>query len=183
AEHAHPPHLRQLARQVQHNLRHQHRWASLAVHTHSCHETRPGERLPLLRPLLSGLPQQRLYLHPDEQIELLEAEAEANTTGSGHHSAGQAHRPAQTKAEPAPEPEWVLPTHAHEKWTLRNFALIFDHIPPVPPEPDNEAGGGGEEQLLAPWRKTKRLVLATVDTDSTITYYIVHEGVVKPRQN
>jgi tRNA-splicing endonuclease subunit Sen15 len=33
------------------------------------------------------------------------------------------------------------------------------------------------------WRKTKRLLLATLDDDSTVVYYIVHDGIVKPRQN
>lgn len=34
-----------------------------------------------------------------------------------------------------------------------------------------------------PWRKTKRVLLATLDDDSTVVYYIVHNGIVKPRQN
>jgi tRNA-splicing endonuclease subunit Sen15 len=33
------------------------------------------------------------------------------------------------------------------------------------------------------WRKTKRILLATLDDDSTVVYYIVHDGIVKPRQN
>jgi tRNA-splicing endonuclease subunit Sen15 len=33
------------------------------------------------------------------------------------------------------------------------------------------------------WRTTKRLLLATLDDDSTVVYYIVHDGIVKPRQN
>ena len=34
-----------------------------------------------------------------------------------------------------------------------------------------------------PWRTTKRILLATVDDDSTVVYYIIHDGIVKPRQN
>jgi tRNA-splicing endonuclease subunit Sen15, fungi type len=35
------------------------------------------------------------------------------------------------------------------------------------------------------WRITqpKRVVMAILDDDSTVVYYIVHDGVVKPRQN
>lgn len=88
------------------------------------------------------------------------------------------------------EREWVLPTHLREKWSLRGFAEVFDRIGDVPPEPggnDVESGGtdGGErrEEKTERRRGGKRVLLATVDTDSTIVYYIVHEGIVKPRQN
>jgi len=40
-----------------------------------------------------------------------------------------------------------------------------------------------EEEEVGKWRQTKRVVLATLDDDSTVVYYIVHDGVVKPRQN
>lgn len=88
------------------------------------------------------------------------------------------------------EREWVLPTHLREKWSLRKFAEVFDGIGDVPPEPDGEevegrVGNGGEEGKGKTQRRRagKRVLLATLDTDSTIVYYIVHEGIVKPRQN
>ena len=31
--------------------------------------------------------------------------------------------------------------------------------------------------------EVKRMLLATVDDDSTVVYYVVHDGIVKPRQN
>ena len=58
--------LHALAIQIQHNLQYQHSWTDLCIHTHS---PVTGELLP--RPLISGLPASRLYVHPDEQIELL----------------------------------------------------------------------------------------------------------------
>ncbi|KAI9862683.1 MAG: hypothetical protein M1813_004179 [Trichoglossum hirsutum] len=64
----------------------------------------------------------------------------------------------------ARELEWVLPTHVDEKWSLRRFQEVFDAVP---------AGDEGR----------KRVLLATVSGDSTIVYYIFHEGIVKPRQN
>ncbi|KAG6005513.1 hypothetical protein E4U21_007907 [Claviceps maximensis] len=63
-----------------------------------------------------------------------------------------------------PEYEWVLSTHLSEKWSLARFASIFDSI-------TNDSS------------RPKRIVLATVHNDSTIVYYIMHEGMVKPRQN
>ena len=49
-------------------------------------------------------------------------------------------------------------------------------------EASGEGADGGEGNK---WRTTqpKRLLLAILDDDSTIVYYIVHDGLVKPRQN
>ena len=51
--------------------------------------------------------------------------------------------------------------------------------------PSQERENGKERRQEEEWRvpRTKRVLLAIVDDDSTIVYYIVHEGVVKPRQN
>ncbi|KAF7561893.1 hypothetical protein G7046_g2253 [Stylonectria norvegica] len=64
----------------------------------------------------------------------------------------------------AAEQEWVLAVHPEEKWTLARFAEVFDGIQHVGP-------------------RGKRIVLATVHNDSTVVYYLMHEGMVKPRQN
>ncbi|KAH0553130.1 hypothetical protein GP486_006681 [Trichoglossum hirsutum] len=141
---AHPPHLRALASQTHHNLQHQHDWTSLATHTHSANA--PHRLLP--RPLLSGLPPQRIYTHPDTQAQQLMLSAD---------------RPRRPDDE-TPELEWILPTHVEERWSLRRFQEVFDALP---------AGDEGR----------KRVLLATVGGDSTIVYYILHEGIVKPRQN
>ena len=63
-----------------------------------------------------------------------------------------------------PELEWVIPVRLSEKWTLAKFAAVFDSI--------QESGSRG-----------KRIVLATMHNDSTVVYYLMHEGMVKPRQN
>ncbi|KAG6018360.1 hypothetical protein E4U43_002518 [Claviceps pusilla] len=63
-----------------------------------------------------------------------------------------------------PEYEWVLSTHLSEKWSLAKFASVFDSV-------QNDSS------------RPKRIVLATVHNDSTVVYYIMHEGMVKPRQN
>lgn len=99
-----------------------------------------------------------------------------------------------------------MPTHLREKWSLAKFAAVFDSIDlvPLPPGEDGPGGGGGgsgggtienrdeggEGREMR--RKTigvgtrrggKRVLLGTIGDDSTIVYYLVHEGVVKPRQN
>ena len=63
-----------------------------------------------------------------------------------------------------PEQEWVLALRLAEKWSLSRFASVFDSIP---------SNG----------RRPKRIVLATLHDDSTIVYYIMQEGMIKPRQN
>ncbi|KAF2463584.1 uncharacterized protein BDR25DRAFT_245110 [Lindgomyces ingoldianus] len=167
----HLPSLQALAVQIQYNLQHQHHWTDLRVHTHS-----PATNELLPRPLLSGLPPQRLYVHPDEQIELLK-DAERRRRAS--QKEGEDKGSLDVKADP--EREWILPTRLSEKWTLRRLNDVFSGITLVPPAA--ETLSKEKDRLANPWRTTKRLVLATVDSDSTVVYYIVHDGVVKPRQN
>lgn len=163
----HAPALHSLATQIQHNLQYQHNWTDLKVYTHS---PLTNELLP--RPILSGLPPNRLYIHPDEQIELLKAADRARKAKKEEDTGA-----LEVKAEP--ELEWILPARLSEKWTLRRLAEVFAALP-APSEPEPKSGEKKEEKS---WRKTKRLVLATVDTDSTVVYYIIQDGVVKPRQN
>lgn len=68
--------------------------------------------------------------------------------------------------------EWVLPVDLREKWTLRKWAEVFDSLP--------EGFWGLNKEGK---NKGKRLLLAVVSEDSTIVHYIVHDGIVKPRQN
>jgi len=157
----HPLYLHHLAATVLHNLQHQHNWTSLVIHTHST-----TNRL-LPRPIVSGLPPKRSYIHPDEQVEVIKAE----------HDTGKA-------IKQIPELEWVLPTHWDEKWSLGKFAEVFDAIDAVPPRENVEE----EEDLTVghKWRgknRQKRLLLSTVHDDSTVIYYIMHDGLAKPRQN
>jgi tRNA-splicing endonuclease subunit Sen15 len=166
----HLPSLQTLAIQVQHDLLYQHSWTDLRVHTHS-----PLSNEPLPRPLLSGLPPQRLYIHPDEQVALLK---EADKQRKAGEESG-AHVPLEVKADP--EREWILPTRLNEKWTLHRLSDVFGGIGIVPPAAETAATE--HDRPANPWRTTKRVILATVDPDSTVVYYIVHDGVVKPRQN
>lgn len=92
------------------------------------------------------------------------------------------------------EREWVLPTHLAEKWTVREFALVFDAVGPVPPGPGADTDDAEHEyekensrnRVGGGWRgekRQKRMMLATLHDDSTVVYYIMHDGLVKPRQN
>ncbi|KAI6091964.1 tRNA-splicing endonuclease subunit Sen15 [Hypoxylon rubiginosum] len=138
--------LEHLATSVLDNLRHQHDWTELQLLTHS-----PVDNSPLPRPLITGLPPRQLYLHPDDQIEMLKSR-----------------RNPEDRIPETPVVEWVLPTHVSEKWSLRSFASVFDSIP---------------TQASTPPDRAKRVLLATVHDDSTVVYYFMHDGIVKPRQN
>lgn len=90
-----------------------------------------------------------------------------------------------------PERIWVVPSALREKWTLRRFAECFEGVP-TPFEGRNmeaENDGDGQEDAkggeVRKWAgdDVKRILLATVDDDSTVVYYVVHDGIVKPRQN
>jgi tRNA-splicing endonuclease subunit Sen15 len=101
--------------------------------------------------------------------------------------------------EVLPEREWVLPSHLREKWTLRAFGETFDGLSKAPEptagtslfeEEDADAAEASVEgtvgdDISSSWRTKlpKRVLLATVDDDSTVVYYIIHDGIVKPRQN
>jgi tRNA-splicing endonuclease subunit Sen15 len=179
----HPSHLRHLALQIQHNLQYQHRWANLRIHTHSLLSLKP-----LARPIISGLPPRRLYVHPDEQIEMLTAQAARNKMQEEDSGQGHDQTEDDTELTFEPEEEWVLPTHLREEWSLQQFAEIFDNIGITPPVENRSSDGKTSEQKESPaqtnkWRTTKRMVLATLQDDSTVVYYIVHDGIVKPRQN
>ncbi|KAI0165803.1 tRNA-splicing endonuclease subunit Sen15 [Xylariaceae sp. FL1272] len=67
-----------------------------------------------------------------------------------------------------PEFEWVLPTYLAEKWSTKAFADVFDSLP-------SQASNHPD--------RPKRIVFAPMHSDSTVTYYIMHDGIVKPRQN
>ncbi|XXG96537.1 hypothetical protein Hte_002820 [Hypoxylon texense] len=135
-----------IAATVLDNLRYQHDWTELQLLTHS-----PVDNSPLPRPLITGLPPRQLYLHPDDQIEMLKS-----------------HPSPEDRIPETPVVEWVLPIHLSEKWSLRAFASVFDSMPP---------------QVSAAPDRVKRVLLATVHNDSTVVYYFMHDGIVKPRQN
>ncbi|KAF2734850.1 hypothetical protein EJ04DRAFT_534582 [Polyplosphaeria fusca] len=168
---SHLPSLQSLALQVHHNLQYQHSWSALRVHSHS---PLTNELLP--RPLISGLPTKRLYVHPDEQIELLK---QADRRRKAEDKDGGGNNVLDIRTEP--EREWLLPTRLGEEWTLHRLSDVFDTISLVPPsaEPEDSAS----DRPANPWRTTKRVVLATVSPDSTVVYYIVQDELVKPRQN
>ena len=111
-------------------------------------------------------------MHPDDQVEELKRGLDP------------------TKGEP--EREWVLPTHLAEKWSLRRFGEVFGAVGEEPPEEggmedvsrdESEDGGAGGGPGRKKRRGGKRILLATLGDDSTVVYYIVHDGIVKPRQN
>lgn len=178
--------------QILHNLQHQHLWTSLQIHDISIPPNDSQE--PVLADtstrdqtcsIISGIPPQRTYIHPDEQFYLLE----------------KGLREDHLK----PERAFVIPTAQGQKWTLRRIAGIFDALPNVEVVTDSESSSKGvavdpdqekklaeyyerkEEALKAKEWGSKRMLLAMVDKgmggDGTVVYYVVQEGEVKPRQN
>lgn len=65
-----------------------------------------------------------------------------------------------------PETEWVLPMHISQFSSITELASIFDSLP--------------HKKL---YHRQNHLLAAIVHDDSTIVYYIIHDGLVKPRQN
>lgn len=104
-------------------------------------------------------------MHPDQQIEELKAGVNDD--------------------EVDVEREWVLPTHVLEKWSLRKFAEVFDGVEEEPPDDEKGQGDGMQirDEVKGRRRGGKRVLLATLGDDSTVVYYVVHDGIVKPRQN
>ncbi|KAI1842313.1 hypothetical protein JX266_011481 [Neoarthrinium moseri] len=141
---AHQDYISDLVAVVFENLENQHDWTSLETHTHSS-----SGKISHPRPLISGFPPRRIYIHPDDQIEMIRN----NTMGA---------------AEQKSELEWVLPTNLNENVTLDFLSQVFDSM---------------ERPESLPEGRAKRLVLAVVHDDSTVVYYFVHDGIVKPRQN
>lgn len=108
-------------------------------------------------------------MHPDEQAEILKAEHDSGTGFVQY-----------------PEREWILPTHVAEKWSLEKFAAVFDAIDTVPSVEGTPDDPIQQIEVGQKWRgkdRQKRLLLATLHDDSTVVYYIMHDGIVKPRQN
>ena len=165
-EATHPAYVRSLVTIVHKNLQHQADWSDLRVHSSS----------DLPRPLISGTPPEPIYVDPGG----------SGIAGGGGGDGNKADR------------EWVLPVDLREKWSVRQWAAVFDSIPVEPPghrgssqEPGGpEAGvrqdGCGSTPPLQEGngqQRKKRLVMGIVSGDSTVVYYIVHDGIVKPRQN
>jgi tRNA-splicing endonuclease subunit Sen15 len=153
-----PEYLVDLTLQILHNLQYQHRWTDLKIHTKA-----PASGKSFPRPLISGLPPKRLYVHPDEQAQILKDESRAREQRRTLSSDGD----AEVSALEEPVVEWVLPTHLKEKWSLRQFAEVFDGM-------DRESEGEVKE-----WDEHKRVVLAILQDDSTVVYYVRFWGLYK----
>ena len=104
------------------------------------------------------------------------------------------------------EVEWILPLSIGEKWTLRRFAEVFDALPEREPldwvqegqihpqtHSSHKAVGLGNGEITGgktslQYQDSKRVLMAMLahagmGGDGTITYYVMQEGNVKPRQN
>lgn len=156
---AFPLQLQGLTKIVLNNLENQQEWKYVTSHAES---SQP-------RPLISGLPPRRMYVHPDEQIAIIKAEKILGST-----------------IPQEPEYEWVLPVHLSEKLSLRAFAAVFDSMDALPPAAKSKESLDDDCPEWRRWRgakRGKRVLMAVVHDDSTIVYYMMHDGIIKPRQN
>ena len=71
----------------------------------------------------------------------------------------------------------MLPVSLREKWSLRKWAEVFDALP----EMDGDEGGDGDAD--GGKKGGKKLMMGIVSDDSTVVYYVVGEGIIKPKQN
>ncbi|PLB46768.1 hypothetical protein P170DRAFT_428058 [Aspergillus steynii IBT 23096] len=178
--------------QILHNLQHQHLWTSLKAHDIPIPSSTPStaDEASSTLFLISGIPPHHVYIHPDEQLYMLQKGLREDDVEL--------------------ERMFVLPTVHGQSWTLRKLAAVFDSLPDTAEEEalgssvdDGEERAGSEDgekaaKLAAYYEYrqkarqtgewgTKRLLLAMVDRsmggDGTVVYYVVHEGAVKPRQN
>ncbi|KAL4953408.1 tRNA-splicing endonuclease subunit Sen15 [Aspergillus filifer] len=170
--------------QVLHNLQHQHLWTSLQIHE-------LNTKIPIS--LISGIPPHRVYAHPDEQLYMVER--------------------GLREEDVELDRMFVIPTVQGQAWSLERMAGVFDTLPEPGEEEAGTATEETEEQTengdgkadkekaakLAEYydyrakaRRTgewglKRVLLAMIDKgmggEGTVTYYVVQEGTVKPRQN
>ncbi|KAF3929299.1 hypothetical protein AA313_de0207968 [Arthrobotrys entomopaga] len=151
-------HLRGLRSIVLSNLEYQHYWTDIKLLDTMADLDQNAQFDPLPRPMIYGRPPDQLY-NPEP------AAAGGNSSANGSES-----------QKPTAEMEYVLPVHLTEKLTLRQWAAVFDALPTPPPSPLATPAVGSDG-------RKKRIVVAVVSGDSTIVYYIMHDGIVKPRQN
>jgi len=184
---SHP--INALTTQILHDLQYQHLWTSLQIHTPSedrvtSSSTGDQQQQRYSTPLISGIPPHRIYTHPDEQLYMLES--------------------GLREEDILPERVFVFPTAQGQSWSLRKMAEVFDYISDT--EEPSLSGGDGEingakvvPANLAEYYKQKdkaramkawggkRVLLAMTNRgmggDGTIVYYVIQEGIVKPRQN
>jgi len=69
--------------------------------------------------------------------------------------------------------EWIVPVRLEENWSLRGWKEVFEAL-----RVDEAAAAAGKDEDVV-----KRVYMGMVGGDSSVIYYIVHEGLVKPRQN
>ena len=159
----HPVYLLNILSIVHKNLEHYADWTELTIHS--------SPSLP--RPLISGIPPEQIHIDPD--ADPLETEMKlAKNVATGESEIDR---------------EWVLPVDIREKWSIRKWAEVFDSITAEPPVLSGEQGQGNggwvedKSQGGGGIKRKKRLVMGIVSGDSTVVHYIIHDGIVKPRQN
>ncbi|OJK02804.1 hypothetical protein ASPACDRAFT_40117 [Aspergillus aculeatus ATCC 16872] len=190
-----------LTLQVLHNLQHQHLWTSLQIHelpsTVPTAAASPEYNTDKIN-LISGIPPHRLYTHPDEQFYLLERglrEEDLELERMFVIPTVQGHtwslRRLAGVFDALPEVE--------DPGDLGGEVEDEEEVVGEDDNGSNNGSGRSKADKLKEYyqyrkqaRATrewggKRMLLAMVDRqmggDSTVVYYVVQDGAVKPRQN
>ncbi|PYH43259.1 uncharacterized protein BP01DRAFT_106534 [Aspergillus saccharolyticus JOP 1030-1] len=196
------PQTTALTLQVLHNLQHQQLWTSLQIHElHSGPSAAAADTTDQTQKthLISGIPPHRLYTHPDEQFYLLERglreedlELERMFVLPTVQGQTWSLRRLAGVFDALPEGQDTEGLEGEEgEERAGNVGM----------ENENSNSGSGSSKAdnlkeYYEYRKQarmtkewggKRMLLAMVDRqmggDSTVVYYVVQDGAVKPRQN
>ncbi len=73
-------------------------------------------------------------------------------------------------------PEWVLPIHANGVWSVSKTDNVFRKITKYLKE-------SGQSMKTLKELRPQKIIMAMINDDGTIVYYIVKDGVAKPRKN
>ncbi|KAK9236265.1 Sen15 protein-domain-containing protein [Lipomyces kononenkoae] len=65
----------------------------------------------------------------------------------------------------SPKQEWVLPVRTESKWSAKRWVSVFESL--------------ADYHGKAP----ERILMAMYTDDSTVVYYFIHWGLIKPRKN
>ncbi|KAK6363564.1 hypothetical protein TWF730_000990 [Orbilia blumenaviensis] len=140
------------------NLQYQHYWTDIKLLDTQADLDENAPTNPLSRPMIYGRPPEQLY----------SSEPSSSSSSSALSSTTTPTTKSSSSERPPADMEYVLPVHLTEKLSLRAWASVFDNLP---------TPSGGDDA------NKKRIVVAVVSGDSTVVYYIMHDGIVKPRQN
>lgn len=173
-----------IASTVLHNLTYHHLWTNLTLEPINLPNNRTCT-------LCTGIPPEQL--HPDDGVVVAdgsesakskpstEITESASSTESAAPTTENIESTESTEITKSPnsialvQREWVIPVETHKKWSIKEWAEIFQGIDERLKSSPTLAGTFSGQ--------VNRLVMACLTNDGTIVYYFVNRGVTKPKKN